>query len=432
MTGLFSSLPATALRKLRSFARKLWVRVVMMGLLAILSLGLTQLFNPVLPARLSGYLDGASADRLLDIIANAMLVVTTFALTVMVTVYRSSASQWTPRVHRLIMEDTTTQNTLSMFIGAYVYALTAIIMGEFGFYSEEHGIMLFGTTVLVLLLIVIYLIRWTLHLQTLGSLVDTTRDVETKTCALLGDRKDMPCLGAHPLTKDTLIPTKARDVHADKTGYICHIYPEALNEAAEKADVDVYLVRSVGSFVFRGDIIAHIGGTPEKMETEADFVETLLDHIDIGDQRSYDQDPRFGLMVMGEIASKALSLGVNDPGTAIDVITRLGRILMVYPEPSDAVGVRHPRLWSKPIDPVDLLEDAFAALGRDGAAIIEVQQRLQRILAGLIDHAAPGISTAALHMAVLSYQRAQTALTFENDRARLRASTCQAVLDQIK
>jgi uncharacterized membrane protein len=408
------------------------VRVVLMGLLAILSLGLTQLFNPVIPARFSIYLNEISADRLLDIIANAMLAVTTFALTVMVSVYRASASQWTPRVHSLIMEDTTTQNTLAVFIGAYVYALTAIIMQELGVYSDEHGVVLFVVTVLVLLLIVIYLIRWTLHLQTLGSLVDTTRDLECQTRALLEDRKDMPCLGANPLTEHTVISETARDVLATETGYIRHIYPEALNEAAQKAGVNVYLVRAVGSFVFRGDILAHVSGMNETDSDAKEFDKTLLDHITIGDQRSYDQDPRFGLMAMGEIASKALSPGVNDPGTAIDIITRLGRVLMVCKSEYDSdETIRHPHLWSRPMKPADLLEDAFGALARDGAGTVEVQQRLQRILTGLIEHAEPGIRTAAAYMAVLSYRRAHAALTFEDDRVRLTSSTCQTVLDQV-
>ncbi|WP_254684753.1 hypothetical protein SuNHUV7_34350 (plasmid) [Pseudoseohaeicola sp. NH-UV-7] len=428
---MITSLPATALRKLRQFTRKLWVRVVLMGLLAIASLGLTQLFNPVIPARFSVYLHEISADRLLDIIANAMLAVTTFALTVMVSVYRSSASQWTPRVHSLIMEDTTTQNTLAVFIGAYVYALTAIIMQELGVYSDEHGVVLFGVTVLVLLLIVIYLIRWTLHLQTLGSLLDTSRDLESQTRALLEDRREMPCLGANPLTRNTVISEAARDVLATETGYIRHIYPEALNEAAEKTGMNVYLVRAVGSFVFRGDILAHVSGTSETDSDTTDFDKTLLDHITIGDQRSYDQDPRFGLLAMGEIASKALSPGVNDPGTAIDIITRLGRILMVCKSAYDSdETIRHPFLWSRPMDPADLLEDAFGALARDGANNIEVQQRLQHTLTGLIEHAEPGIRTAAADMAALAYRRAQETLAFEDDRTRLTSSTCRTVLDQ--
>ncbi|WP_305804424.1 DUF2254 family protein [Stenotrophomonas sp. YIM B06876] len=42
----------------------------------------------------------------------------------------------------------------------------------------------------------------------------------------------------------------------------------------------------------------------------------------VGAQRSLDQDPRFGLLVLGEVASRALSPAINNPCTAIDVIGR--------------------------------------------------------------------------------------------------------------
>lgn len=101
-------LPDTLLRKARHYSRKLWVRVVLMGLLSFLVLGLTRLIETFVPEGVGTQLTGAAADRLLQIIATAMLAVTTFSLTVMVSVYRASSSQFTPRVHRLIMQDPVT------------------------------------------------------------------------------------------------------------------------------------------------------------------------------------------------------------------------------------------------------------------------------------------------------------------------------------
>tara|TARA_R100001143_G_scaffold17938_1_gene19685 strand:+ start:2260 stop:2826 length:567 start_codon:yes stop_codon:yes gene_type:complete len=131
-------LPSTLLRKGREYSRKLWVRVLIMGLLAVLSLLLSMLIERWIPQSLATYLTGSAADRLLSIIANAMLAVTTFSLSVMVTVYRSTSTQWTPRIHRLIVQDRTTQNTLAVFIGAYVYALIAIILRELGVFDDKR------------------------------------------------------------------------------------------------------------------------------------------------------------------------------------------------------------------------------------------------------------------------------------------------------
>ena len=129
-------LPATLLRIVREYLRKLWVRVVLMGLLAFVSLALTQVIEVWVPDKMASRLPGAAVDRLLDIIANAMLAVTIFSMTVMVTVYRSSSTQWTPRVHLLIMQDRTTQKKLAAFIGAYVFALVAIVLREIGVFLD--------------------------------------------------------------------------------------------------------------------------------------------------------------------------------------------------------------------------------------------------------------------------------------------------------
>ncbi|MGR3473653.1 MAG: DUF2254 family protein, partial [Sulfitobacter sp.] len=79
-------IPHTLFRKAREYSRKLWVRVVVMGLLAFVALGMTQLFEPLVPKEVATRLTGEAADRLLQIIADAMLAVTIFSITIMVTV----------------------------------------------------------------------------------------------------------------------------------------------------------------------------------------------------------------------------------------------------------------------------------------------------------------------------------------------------------
>ena len=179
---ILRSLPRTVLQLVTYYWRKLWVRVALLGLLAFVALGATQAVEVMVPDEMAQRVPGASADRLRNIIVNAMLAVTLFSLTVMVSVYRSSSSQWTPRVHQLIMQDAVTQNTLAAFIGAYVYALVAIILRETGVYIDDRAMVLFWVTVLVLAYVVWSLIRCVLHLQTLCSLVHITRQVENITC----------------------------------------------------------------------------------------------------------------------------------------------------------------------------------------------------------------------------------------------------------
>ncbi|MFX0541295.1 DUF2254 domain-containing protein [Roseovarius sp. S4756] len=424
-------IPATLWRKARVYAQKLWVRVLAMGLLSVLSLGVTQLIELFIPEDLSSSMSGASADRLLDIIASAMLSVTIFSMTVMVSVYRSSASQWTPRVHRLIMKDSVTQKTLAAFIGAYVYALVAIILREMGIFGDDHALVLFWLTVLVLAWVIWSLIRWVLHLQTFGSLLHTTRQVEDITKARFQERLRTPCLGANPLTEE--VPDAARPIESDQSGYIQHIYPEGLNAVAERYEVKLYLPSPIGYFVFLHEPLVWVEGEVAEEDRE-EFESLVLGHINVEDLRDYDQDPRFGLVVMGEIASKALSPGINDPGTAIDVITRVGRILSSYSSTDtrreahedgeedpdkEGTGPELDRLWVPPLSPDELLDDGFGALTRDGAQVYEVQHRLQATLAGLMRHPDEGLRKAAFDFAELALRRALQSMEFEPDRTRL-------------
>lgn len=415
----------TLIRKAREYVRKLWVRVTLMGFMAFVALGLTQIIEPLVPKDLATTLTGAAADRLLQIIANAMLAATIFSITVMVTVYRAASTQWTPRIHRLIIQDRTTMNTLAVFIGAYVYALLAIIMRELGIYVDERALALFGMTVLVLVVIVVYLIRWVLHLQTFGGLIDVTRQVEEVTTERFRERLSNPCLGANALT--SYIPNVAKPVVADQSGYVQQIYPEALDKAARAWGYDVYLTADIGSFVFENEQIAMVvdKGDAEDADALADFdsfKEALCANIILGDVRTFDQDPRLGLITMSEVASKALSPGINDPGTAIDVIHRIGRILSNYQV--EAAGDRDNllvRLYVRPLDPGDLLKDALVSISRDGLGLVEVQQSLQKVLSGLRRHPDAELSKGARKLAEDVLERALRHIDFRQDRDLLRS-----------
>ncbi|AEI94295.1 DUF2254 domain-containing protein [Roseobacter litoralis] len=415
-----SSFMMTLFRKARRYARKLWVRVVLIGLLAVLAVALSQWVELYVPDTLSRSLDGAAADRLLQLIASAMLAVTIFSITVMVSVYQSSSTQWTPRVHRLIMQDRTTQNTLAVFIGAYVYALLGIILRELGVYDDDHAFVLFWMTVFVLAIIVVYLIRWVLHLQGFGQLTNTTRQVEAVTRARFNERLQTPCLGAMPLVHDA--PESAKTLNAWDSGYIQCIYPEAMNTLAKECDVTLYMTRDIGSYVFTESPVLYVDRADNIRDWES-FCEQIREMLVLSDLRSYDQDPRFGLLVLGEIGSKALSPGINDPGTAIDIITRIGRILSVYKDEQNATpDTPLDHLYVAPLDPIDLMRDGFGTLARDGVAVVEVQQMLQQTLGNLIGNPDPKLSAAACDFAQESLARALKATAFEPDRDRICAS----------
>lgn len=412
-------LPRTAVRKAVEYWRRLWVRVLLMGALAVLAMALTQPVEWLLPEKMQTRLAGSAADRLLNIIAGAMLSVTIFSLTVMVTVFNNVSSQWTPRIHRLAMQDEVTLHTLATFIGAWVYALMGIVLRELGVFPDDAATVLFAFTVLVLVTMAFSLIRWVLHLQTFGSLLASTREVEEITCAGLTERFDHPCLGAHAFTGSA--PSGAGEIAAGETGYVQTIYQEALNAFCEDADLDVWLLVSPGDWVAKGaPLVAAEGDDLEALRARMD------EFVVLGDVRLHAQDPRFGLVVLSEIAAKALSPGINDPGTAVDVITRGVRILALYrDETHGEEAPDYPRLHVRPIDPSDLIDDLYGPVARYGASDLTVQIQVQKALEALERHPDDGLAEAAGAARKLCATRALEALSFAPDRDRLAAHAPQ-------
>lgn len=416
----------TPIRKLVHLTNRLWVRIALIGVLSLVAVAVARVVSPQLPSGLNTSVGAGAVETLLQIIANSMLAVTTFSMTVVVTVFRSASGQWSPRVHRLMLDDQTMQNTLATLVGAFIYALASIVLLKSAAFSDDQIVVLFFFTILVLVLIVIAIVRWIVYLQTLGSLIETTRRVERRTVQALETRTAKPCLGANPLCDASDVPADAVPYRSDRTGYVQHIFEGALAEAAEAQATDIYLVAPVGRFVHRGDAIAYLTQCDDKM------TRVLQRNIGVGDLRTFEQDPRFGIIVLAEIGSRALSPGINDAGTAIDVLGRIARIFDSYVDERHICSddVTHPRLWVPPLDPVDMIEDGFAAIARDGAGMVEVQLALHKVLAHLADSNDRDLARAAQTLGKQAFAKAVATMAFSSDRDRLRGAVPMAFIAQ--
>lgn len=73
-----------------------------------------------------------SLDVLLGVTSGSMLGVATFAVGSMLPAYSSASNTATPRSSPLVIADDISQNTLSFFIGAFVFSIVAIVALENG------------------------------------------------------------------------------------------------------------------------------------------------------------------------------------------------------------------------------------------------------------------------------------------------------------
>ncbi|OTP65306.1 DUF2254 domain-containing protein [Caballeronia sordidicola] len=415
----------------RRLAKRLWFRASLFSILGVLTALLALAIKQYIPGGLSTKIGSDAVDNILGIIASSMLAVTTFSLSTMVSAYGSATSNVTPRATPLLVEDSTTQNALATFVGSFLFSLVGIIALSTGAYGDQGRVVMFTVTIGVIALIVYTLLRWIDHLARLGRLGETTDRVENAATQALKDRLKHPNLGGESMSTKALIPTSARLVFAADIGYVQHVDMPSL-ASLTKADKDsttgpaIYVFAVPGSFIEPSKPLAATTHVDESGDAK------IAAAFTIGVRRSFDQDPRFGVCVLTEIASRALSPAVNDPGTAIDVLGRGVRLLSILAKFDEAAANndgRFKRVYVPDISIDDLFDDFFTPIARDGASLVEVCIRLQKALASLARVDDPRFSRAAKLHARLALKRAEHALPISDDKDQIKR-LCSNVLKE--
>ena len=384
--------------------RRVWVRVASFAVLAIVTAGVAQLIAPFIPSAWTVNIGADSVDQVLDILASSLLAVTTFSLAIAISAFAAAASTATPRATALLQEDPTAQNVLATFLGAFLFSLVGIIALQAGYYDSAGRLVLFVATAAVIALVVVTLLRWISHLMTFGRMGDTLDRVETAAITSLENRLENPFLGGRPLLAG--IPCTCIPVLSREAGYVLHVDVGKLNSVAQSRKIKLWLNALPGSFVHQASPLLHV----DREISDAEVLQTLRNAFTVGTERSFQQDPRFGLIVISEIASRALSPAVNDPGTAISVIGRLVRILSRW-KANAPLNIKHEAVFVPPITPEELIVDAFRPIVRDGASNVEVQLRVRKALDALSEIAPDTFAGPASDMVADARSRAQEALT---------------------
>ena len=396
-------------------SRQISVRISLMAALAVLAAFAAWALEDFIPDPLSERFGWQAVRPILTILASSMLAVVTFSLSVMVSAFRAASSQVTPRAHRLLLEDTTSQTVLATFLGAFIFALVSLILSRVGIYGAGAAVIVFGVTVLVVVSVIVSILRWIHHLSHFGSMDNTLKTLEKRVMKELQRHRRMPGLGGAALAEDVTAPKGAVPVRAHSSGFVQHVDIPELADCADGLKVTVYMSCVSGDWIAQDGILAYVDHAAEQT------LKRVRDAFTIEPMRDFDQDPRFGLTVLAEIASRALSPGINDSGTALDVIGRLERLLIdtspdriANDEPAfENVFIRGP-------SETDLIESAFAIIARDGANRIEVVEAVQLSLLRIVQTRDAALASAARTMAERAFAYGEQALGDEGDLNRLR------------
>ncbi|WP_435769519.1 DUF2254 domain-containing protein [Nocardioides sp. SYSU DS0651] len=260
-----------------------------------------------------------SARALLSAIITSMISFTGLVFSITIVVLQLTSSQFSPRVLRTFLRDWFNQLSLGVFVATFVYALVVLraVRGT----SQVHPFVpqlsitvAFGFVLASVLVFLAYIhhvaqsIRAATIISSIGS--DTRALLERRHPA--GD--DVRALRAVP-------DSVGRRVAAASPGVVQRVDDERLAALAAEHSVTIRLLRSVGEFVPEGgDLLETHGADPPDASQ-------LRGAIHLGNERSLDEDVGFGIRQLVDIAERALSPGINDPTTAVQVIDQLHDLL---------------------------------------------------------------------------------------------------------
>ena len=342
----------------------------------------------------SGGADGARS--LLSTIAGSMMTVTGVVFSITMVTLTLASSQFGSRLLRNFMRDRGNQIVLGTFISTFVYCLLVLRTvrstseGSFVPYISVTLGVVFALCSLGVLIFFIHHVAGSIQAESLTAEVGTEfRKAVDKLCTSSANAPEEKEPGMDDMP--SLV------VRAEESGYVLSVDRDTLVEEAAAAGLRVRLVCQPGDFVLRGGAMAQVwvelagagGGKARRAHGQGDMSDDqekpemedtptkLRRAFTLGERRTPTQDVRYSARQLVDIASRALSPGINDPFTAIGCMDWLAAGLselarQPVPARCRRDGTGEVRLWEVPVDFAELAGRCFEPIrsyGKDSALV---------------------------------------------------------------
>jgi len=324
-------------------------------------------------------LSDAAAMAVLSAAASGMMGLTAIVFSIAFVLVQFSAVAYSPRIALRFSRDPMTFHALGVFFATFTYALTTIA------WTGREGTRLVPTLswFIAVALIFASLVFFALLVRRLNDLQITAmlRDIGDSGRAVIA-HSVAPSHGGpiRPVRPAAPIVQVLR--YAGAPRYVERLEIATLVELARQADAVLVMACAVGDTLGEESVILRQhGGRPIPQAA-------LRAAVKLGLDRTFEQDPKYPIRLLVDIAIKALSPAINDPTTAVqaldqieDLLRRLARIELDDGAEADAQGVL--RLIFPMPDWEDYLSLAFDEIRVFGATSVQVLRRMRAALAGI-------------------------------------------------
>jgi uncharacterized membrane protein len=314
-----------------------------------------------------------SAQVVLATLAGSMITVVSVVYTILVVALTLASMQFSPRILSSFLRHTSTQWTLGLVVGTFVYCVLVLRSVRLDPpFVPLASLALAVALVLASLSALVWFINHIANGIQANHLVDR---LAAETEPVIDE------VWTEAPQKEPPAPNVAgMAIQSTRSGYVQLIDTNALRRLAGRGLV-VIVERGMGKFVRVGANLARID--PPDAATP-DVAAAVRDAFDLGPVRTFQEDVEWGFRQIVDIGLKAISPAINDPSTAatcIDHLTRLlTRALRRFPPP----GVeRHGSgtLILPHTTAVDLVDLAFEQLRQYSRSDMAVSLRLLRAFA---------------------------------------------------
>ncbi len=311
-----------------------FIPILMLILASVSAVGLVYLDSQVAysPEGVLRYLVPASADSastILGIIAGAMIGVAGTVFSITLVVLTLASSQLGFSLVRNFMYDKLNQVVLGTYVSSFVYCLMVLSS------IKENTAFIFVPSISVLvalisafagiILLVIFIHHVSISIQSDKVISDISKAMSKSIQKLFPDEKDHEDEKADP-DLHVLKKTYAFKEHvaSTKSGYLQSVDGQGLISIGKNNDCLIVLHQRPGDFLVQNTVLCEVF-CHEACSKELHA--KIQDDFIIGKVRTPFQDAEFSIHQMVEVASRALSPGVNDPYTAMACIDNLASIM---------------------------------------------------------------------------------------------------------
>lgn len=318
-------------------------------------------------------IEPAVALALLGTIAASVMTVVSVVYSILLVALSLASMQFSTRVVSGYVRDPLSQTVAGVFVGTFVYCL--VVMMQIRTEDARAPVVAIGVALLLTMSCLALLLTFIQHITRsirANTLVDRIAD-ETREVIV-------SVFVERPNAKREIVEIDhgGAAVRAGDSGYLQLLDVEGVRSLAKGRVIQ--LTRSMGSFVPRGAVLFRVSG-----ELSSDDREALLHRVDLGPERTLQDDAEYGIRQLVDVALKAISPAVNDPSTAVTCIDQLGALLILaggLPDPpnvfpAEADG-RFELLRTSFDDLVDLSIEQIRQYGKGDMAVC---LRLLRTLA---------------------------------------------------